>query len=195
VIFTGIGSTSVNGGAGGYDTIVGGSGALSVTAQNGDAIFGNSGALNVTGSLKGADSVVGGSGALNLAGRGANLLVVGGTGSSNVNVGDGASLVFAGSGNVSLIGGSGSMQVVGGSGTATIIEGSGATTLQVVKGQAGGMETISGFRPGADTVELFGYQPAQQSVSAAQGSTTISLVDGTKITLLGVTDPQHSVIG
>lgn len=194
VIFTG-GITTVNGGTGGKDTVVGGNGTLGMTAQNGDAVFGGAGALNVAGSLTGADSIVGGSGALNVAGRGGNMLVVGGTSTSNVSVGNGASLVFAGSGSMSLIGGAGSMQVMAGSGATTVIEGTGPTTLQVAKGNAGGADVISGFRPGLDTVDLFGYQPSQQSVATAQGSTTISLIDGTKVTLLGVSDPLHSIVG
>ena len=123
------------------------------------------------------------------------MLVVGGTSTSNVATGNGASLVFAGSGNLTLAGGTGSMQVVTGSGTATVIEGAGPTTLQAVRGAAGGTDVISGFRPGTDTVELFGYLPGQQTVSSANGSTLIALADGTKITLLGVTDPGHSIIG
>ena len=195
IIFTGAGPSIVNGGSGGHDTIVGGSGALAVTAHGGDAIFGNTGALNVTGSLTAADSIIGGSGTLSIRGEGGNMLVVGGAGASNVSIGDGASLIFAGAGNLSLVGGAGSMQVLGGSGTATIIEGSGSTTLQVVNGSAGGTDIISGFRPGIDRVELFGYLASQQTVSSSTGSTVLSLSDGGKVTLLGVADPQQSIIG
>ncbi len=194
VIFSGGGPTTVNGGTGGQDTIVGGSAALAVTAQNGDAVFGNAGALSVTASLEGADSIVGGAGALSIAGRGGNMLVVAGTSTSNVSTGNGASLVFAGSGNLSLVGGTGSMQVVAGSGHATIIEGAGPTTLQVVNGAAGGSDVVSGFRPGLDTVELFGYSTSG-TVSTVGGSTLISLADGTRVTLLGVSNPGHSIIG
>ena len=195
VVFTGAGATTVNGGSGGQDTVVGGSGSLAVTAQNGDAIFGGTGALAVTASLQGADSVVGGAGMLDVVGRGGNMLVVAGTGTSDVRTGNGASLVFAGSGNLSLVGGTGSMQVVAGSGAATITEGTGTTTLQVVDGAAGGAEIIDGFRPGTDAVDLFGYQPSQQSISVAGGSTVISLTDGTRITLAGVQDYGRSVFG
>ena len=195
VVFTGTGPTTVYGGSGGQDTVVGGSGSLAVTAQQGDAIFGSAGTLAVMASLHGADSVVGGSGTLDVVGRGGNMLVVAGTGTSKVHTGDGASLVFAGSGNLSLVGGAGSMQVVAGSGTATINEGAGATNLQVVDGAAGGIVVIEGFRPGIDHVELFGYQASQQSVAIIGGSTVISLADGTKVTLMGVDDDGHGVIG
>ena len=195
VIFAGGGPTSVDGGSAGGNTIVGGAGALSVTAHSGDAIFGNAGALTVIASLKGADSIVGGSGPLNVEGRGGNMLVVAGSGTSNVSTGNGASLVFAGAGNLSLVGGAGSMQVVAGAGHATIIEGAGPTTLEAVRGAAGGVDLISGFRPNIDRVALFGYSPSQQTIVTQGGSTIISLADGTKITLLGVTDPGHGIIG
>ncbi len=192
VMFTGDGPTTVNGGSGGQDTIVGGSGPLAVAAQEGDAIFGGTGALSVAASLQGADSIVGGAGRLDVAGRGGNMLVVAGTGTSRVDAGSGASLVFAGSGNLSLTGGAGSMQVVAGSGAATIDEGAGTTVLQVVSGAAGGSEVIDGFRPGIDTIDLFGYQPSQQSLATIGGSTVILLTDGTRITLTGVDDYGHS---
>ncbi|WP_428391759.1 beta strand repeat-containing protein [Lichenicoccus sp.] len=195
VIFAGAGPTSVVGGSAGGDIVVGGSGALSVTARSGDAIFGGAGGLTVSGSLKGADSIVGGDGPLSVAGRGGNMLVVAGTGTSNVSTGNGASLVFAGAGNLSLVGGAGSMQVVAGAGHATIIEGTGPTTLEAVRGAAGGADVISGFRPSLDRVALFGYSPAQQTVQTQGGSTVISLADGTRITLLGVSDPGHAIIG
>ena len=195
VIFAGAGPTNVNGGSAGGDIIVGGAGALSVIAEAGDAIFGGAGALNVTASLKGADSIVGGNGPLNVAGRGGNMLVVAGSGTSNVSTGNGASLVFAGAGNLSLVGGAGSMQVVAGAGHATLIEGAGPTTLEVVNGAAGGADVISGFRPSLDRVALFGYQASQQTVVTQGGSTVISLTDGTRITLLGVSDPGHGIIG
>ncbi len=184
----------MNGGSGGRDTIVGGSGALAVTAQDSDAIFGGGGALTVAASLQGADSIVGGSGPLNVAGRGANMLVVAGTSSSYVSTGNGASLVFAGSGNLSLTGGAGSMQVVAGSGNATIAEGSGQTVLQVVDGAAGGTDVLSGFRASTDRIELFGYTAAQQSVTTAGGSTMIALADGTRISLPGVSDLGSSLM-
>lgn len=195
VIFTGNGTSAVTGGAAGGDTVVGGAGSLSVAANKGDAIFGNAGALNVTGSTTGADSIAGGAGALTVNGQGGNMLVVAGSTTSAINVGNGASLVFAGSGSTSVTGGAGSMEVVLGSGQVTAGEGSGAAVFDVVKGSAGGTDVLSGFRPGTDTIKLYGYQAADQQVGSSGGSTLISLSDGTKIQLVGVSDPGGSIIG
>jgi ELWxxDGT repeat protein len=193
VVFAGGEQASIFGGSGGGDSVVGGSGTLTLVAQKGDAVFGGSGALAVTGSTSGADSIIGGAGALTVAGRGGNMLVVGGTGASDILTGNGAALVFSGSGNMSLTGGTGSLQVLLESGKTTVAEGSGPTSYDVVKGEAGGTEILNGFRPGTDTLDLFGYAGADLRMSASGGSTTLSLSDGTKIQLVGVTDTGHSV--
>ena len=192
VIFTD-GDTTVNGGAAGADTVVGGSGALSVNARLGDAIFGGSGALDVAGSAIGSDSIVGGSGALSVHGNRANMLVVAGSSTSDIDTGDGASLIFSGSGPSTITGGSGSMQVLLGSGTATISEGAGRTVYDVVKGDAGGTDVLAGFRPDTDTIDLFGYKPSDIQVVTVAGSTLLALADGSRITLLGVGDPGTSI--
>ncbi|TLU72445.1 family 16 glycosylhydrolase [Lichenicoccus roseus] len=189
VMFTGNGSSSVVGGSAGGDTIIGAAGALQVTAQHGDAVFGGTGALSLTGSTDGADSVIGGSGALSVTGRGANMLVAASSTRSDIATGNGASLIFANAGATTVSGGGGSLQVLLGAGTATIDEGSGAATFQVVDGQAGGTDVLHGFRPGPDSVNLYGYNASQVSVSVANGSTLIALADGTRIQLVGVTDP------
>ncbi len=195
VIFTGGGATTVNGGAAGGDTIVGGGGQLAVTAQHGEAIFGAKGGLSVTASTQGADSIIGGAGALAIVGRGANMLVVGATSTSTITTGNGASLIFGATGASTITGGAGSMQVVLGSGNAAITEGSGTATYDVIKGAAGGTDVLHGFKPGSDRIDLFGYSPSQVGVSTAGGSSVISLADGTKIQLLGVTNPGQSIVG
>ena len=195
VIFTGSGPSSVNGGVGGSDTIVGGTGTLTVSAQHGDAIFGNKGALSVIGSTSGADSIVGGAGALAVSGTGGNMLVVAGTSTTNVNVGNGASLVFSGSGTTNVTGGAGSLQVVIGSGTGAIGEGAGPAVFDVVKGAAGGSYVLNGFRPGTDTIDLFKYGVADSTVTSSGGSSLINLSDGTKLQIIGVTNLGGSVIG
>ncbi len=197
VVFTGGGSTSVVGGSAGSDTVVGGSGVLRVTAQHGDAIFGGSGALGVDGSAVGshADSIIGGAGALTVVGHGANMLVVGGATASNIFTGDGASLIFSGSGSTSVTGGAGSMQVVLGTGGGTFREGTGPSVYDAVKGAAAGLDVITGFRPGADTVALYGYAHGDVQVVRSGGSTVLNLAGGAKIELLGVADPGRSVVG
>lgn len=193
VVFAGGEPASIFGGSGGGDSVVGGSGTLTLVAQKGDAVFGGSGALAVTGSTSGADSIIGGAGALTVAGRGGNMMVVGGAGASDILTGNGAALVFSGSGTMSLTGGTGSLQVLLESGKTTVVEGSGPTSYDVVNGQAGGTTILNGFRPGTDTLNLFGYVAADLHASTSGGSTTLSLPDGTKIQLVGVIDTGHSV--
>nr|WP_321986566.1 glycoside hydrolase family 16 protein [uncultured Lichenicoccus sp.] len=193
VLFGGAGVTSVEGSSAGGDTVVGGEGSLQFTGQRGDAVFGGTGVLVVDGSVMGADSIVGGAGALAVTGRGANMLVAASTSTSDIVTGSGASLIFANAGASTIAGGAGSMQVVLGAGSATIDEGKGAATYQVIKGSAAGIDTLNGFRPASDSVNLYGYAPSQVSVAASGGSTLISLTDGTRIELVGVTEPGSSI--
>lgn len=195
VIFTGGGPSSVLGGMAGGDTIVGGAGTLNVTAAKGAAVFGGTGTLNATGSTSGADSVVGGAGALTFNGQGANLLIVAGSTTSNVHTGNGASLIFGGVGSTTVSGGAGSMEITLGSGGVTASEGTGTSVYDVVKGAAGGTDVLTGFHPGRDKINLFGYQPSEHQVIKASGSTQINLSDGTKIQLVGVSDPGSSIVG
>ncbi len=194
VIFTAGGPSTVQGGVAGGDIIVGGSGSLDVAANNGDAIFGD-GATTVTGSAGGADSIVGGTGALSVTGKGANMLVVAGQAQSTISTGSGASLIYAGSGATSVTGGAGGMQVVLGSGKTTANEGSGAAIFDVVNGSAGGSAVLNGFRPGVDTIDLYGYAASDQHVTSSGGSTVLTLSDGTSIQLVGVSNAGGSIVG
>ncbi|WP_428390597.1 hypothetical protein [Lichenicoccus sp.] len=191
VIFTG-GATTVTGGAAGGDTVVGGAGPLTMTLHS-DAVFAGSGAAKLTCGSAGADSIIGGSGSLAVTGKGANIILVGGVGASSIAAGNGACEVFAGPGAMTLQLGAGPATVIGGSGSTRITEGSGAVLYDIVKGAAGGTESIDGFRPGIDRLALFGYDNGVPSLTTAGGNNTLSLDDGTRITLLGVTDPSHSL--
>ena len=121
------------------------------------------------------------------------MLVVAASSTSDIHTGNGASLIFSGSGASTITGGTGSMQVLLGSGAATITEGTGRTIYDVVKGDAGGTDVLAGFRPGSDTIDLFGYSPSDVHVTTVAGSTLLALADGTRITLLGVSDPGTSI--
>ena len=74
-------------------------------------------------------------------------------------------------------------------------QGSGPAVYDVVKGAAGGTDVISGFRPGTNQVQLFGYLPFEQQVTSSGGSSLISLADGTKIQIVGVTNLGSSIVG
>ncbi len=194
VIFTGGGPTTVTGGEAGGDIVVGGSGSLTVDAQKGDAIFGNGGSLSVEASTTGADSIIGGTGTLSVTGRGSNMLVVASKSNSNIQTGNGAALVFGSSGNAAVTGGTGWMGVVVGKGVMDVQEKGGTAVYDVVKGAAGGTDMLYGFNVKTDTIDLFGYQPSDIHVASSGGSTLLSLSDGTKITLVGVSNPGHSII-
>nr|WP_321985640.1 hypothetical protein [uncultured Lichenicoccus sp.] len=193
VIFTGAGAASVLGQAAGGDTIVGGSGALQVMSRNGEAVFAGSGPTSVTGSLGMADSIIGGSGSLAVQGRGGNMLVVGGSGTASVAVGNAAALLFQGSGPMAASAGSGWFEVVAGPGNATIAGGSSGVSMVVVKGAAGGSDVVSGFNPDLDRISLFGYQASDLHLHSAGGTSTLSVSDGTTITLLGVASAASAI--
>ena len=61
------------------------------------------------------------------------------------------------------------------------------TCTSFVDGHAGGTDLISGFKVGTDQIGLFGYDLGTVQQSSAGGNTMLDLSDGTKITLLGVT--------
>ena len=77
----------------------------------------------------------------------------------------------------------------------TFIEGSGSALYDFVNGTGGGSYVITNFRPGTDASDLYGYTPGQQAISIGPASTVLSLSDGSKTQLLGVTDLGHSIIG
>lgn len=192
VMFTGNGSSTVYGSTSGQDTIVGGSGALQVNASGGEAVFSGSNSTVVTGSRTAADSIIGGAGSLVVSGQGGNMLVVGGSGAAAITVGTGYGLVFQGSGAMSIAG-DGPLQIIEGSGSATIAAGAGGIVLDIVKGAAGGLDVVSGFRPASDQIDLFGFTKADLHTHVQNGSVTITMADGSRITLAGVSDPGQSV--
>ena len=187
------GGATVNGGAGGGDTIVGGS---VVNARDGDAIFG---AVNVIGSASGADTIIG---AHAVTGQGGNMLVTGDPeDSTSILTGNGASLIFMEGGNnnpLYVTGGNGSLQVVLSSGDATINEGNGPATFDVLNDIVSNTTAISGFKPNVDRIDVFGLTPTDLTVKVVGGNSLINLPAGTpagiEITLLGVTDVGHSIV-
>ncbi len=121
------------------------------------------------------------------------MLVVASTSRSTINTGNGASLIFANAGTTSVAGGTGSLQVLLGAGSTTVTEGAGAAMFDVVKGAAGGMDVINGFKTGTDQVHLSGYAAGDVQITSSGGSTLVSLADGTRIDLVGVADPGGSI--
>ncbi len=56
------------------------------------------------------------------------------------------------------------------------------------------MAVLAGFKPGADAIRLYGYQPSELQAVGISGSTLLLLDDGTRIQLTGVTDPGGSIV-
>ena len=100
----------------------------------------------------------------------------------------------AGSGNDTLIAGAGSDTLVGGTGSALMISGTGPDTFSFQFGN-GGQDTITGFKA-SDTLVLSQFGITSVTPATGSGSAVISLSDGTKITLTGVTslDPSQVVL-
>ena len=194
VMFTGGGPATVAAGASGGDIIVGGAGTLLVRAAHGEAVFAGSGTTTVQGSAAGADSLIGGTGSLVVNEAGANVIVVGGLGPSAIASGTGYGLIFQGVGAMQIASGGGPLQLVAGPGSATVGAGAGGITLDVVKGHGGGLDVIGGFRPLVDHLDLFGFTAADVHTHVQNASVTLSLSDGSRVTLLGVTDPGHGLV-
>jgi len=168
-LYGGIGGGLLFAGSAGGSLLLAGTGAVTmVGAAAGDALFASNSAADVL-----------------IAGSGNESLSTAGTGSPD--------LIFAGSGNDYIAAGPGVNTIVAGTGAATVAIGSGAgDTLLFNRGHAGGTETVFNFRNGIDTIALTNYaatEPSSDLAAATQtgGSTTLSLSDGTRIILQGVT--------
>ena len=195
LVFGGTGALALAGGAE-TDTVVGGAGSETIHAGVGAVFAGTGGSAlfasgagtflagNVSGdqlraSAAGGDILAAGTGNETLAGAGSasGNLIFGGSGTDSISLGLGQD-TFAG--------GTGGGVVQLGAGSATLYLGAGAATvIAATSGSTGGTDTISGFRVGTDHLRLTGYaKPA--TLTASGSSTTLGLVDGTRIVLSGV---------
>jgi Ca2+-binding RTX toxin-like protein len=97
-----------------------------------------------------------------------------------------------------LIGGTGADTFVGGSGNTTVTAGSGKDVYAFINHQAGGNEVVQGiFDPASIKIALRGYdrfaiRDAMDSQRTNNGSVTIGLEDGTKITFQDVSSLNRS---
>ena len=120
-------------------------------------------------------------------GQGRNLLFLTG---DNVAFTDGASTVVGGDGENTVFLGRGETLAYGGSG--------GGDRYVLQAGDSGGSDAIVGFRPGVDQVTLYGYSDAEVRSAVANAGhgaygSTLSLRDGTSLTLFGVQDLGHAI--
>ncbi len=183
------------GGAGSAE-IVGGSGDLSVQGGAGAlTVFGGTGSLIIQGNVGPSVFVVGEGATTVTAAAGNHVWLAGAANDSLVAVGGdivlegansaGNNIFQAGSGPCTIFGGHGSDTYLGGAGAAIIVTGSGNDVFSFTNGLAGGSDTVDNFNPAADRIVLNGY--AGYSANLVSGSEVISLSDGTRITLAGIT--------
>jgi Ca2+-binding RTX toxin-like protein len=166
--------------------------------------------------------IEGGSGGNNLliAGSGSTTLIGGGNGDQLYAMGGASQVLIGGSGketlsaaasygNVTLVGGSGHDVLMGGIGNDTFVGGSGQTTIQAGFGQnlyefvnqgaeGSAKDLVTGILdPSAIKIDLVGYGLTEVAYALAHqtvknGSDTIQLTDGTKITFEDVTSLKQS---
>lgn len=209
--------STVMGGAGGSATIFGGTGGgiFQGGSAGGNQLIGGRAAYRPQGTR-----FVTGFSEPDPVGNGTVTLIGGGDGDLLYANGFGQNILMAGPGNSTLIGGAqaGGSVFVGAFGTAatTVTGGNdadiifGGTGSLVADGgvgidlfvftadRPGGTTIINGFNPGQDRLALLGHDPAEPSralfsAQVANGSTTLTLADNTRITFTGVTDLGSSV--
>ncbi len=133
----------------------------------------------------------GGTGADLIALGGGASTVVAGTGAETIAGGAGTATIFAGIGPDVILGGTGADYVQAGAGNTTLFADVGSDLVGAVRGQAGGSLTVVGFRVSTDQLDFQGYGGGMSGIAnshVVNGSTALTLVDGTNITLLGVTN-------
>jgi subtilisin-like proprotein convertase family protein len=135
--------------------------------------------------------------------------ITGGDGDTAIYGGGGDDTVTAGLGptclwsqndtKMTFLAGSGTSAVHGGSGETDITAGTGASQLVLTAGSSGGLDVISGFQAGLDTVHLVGYGAGAGAAAVAaetsdgHAGTLLSLADGTRIDFSGIGHVSQSV--
>jgi hypothetical protein len=113
-----------------------------------------------------------------------------------VHGGSGPDLIVGGGANDTIIGGSGPDTIDGGSGHNLITAGSGGTLIQ--DSGVRGHDTVVGFSQAhGDAITFAGQDSASvdhvvATATASGGSTTITLPDGSTMTLVGITHIDHT---
>ena len=140
------------------------------------------------------NSIWGGSGNDTINGGTGPETITGGSGNDLINGGTGSDSIWGGSGNDTIYGGTGPETISGGSGDAQIYTGTGPDLIR--DGGSGAHDTVFGFNH-ADGISFTGENAnsIQHVVATSQeynGNTTLSLPDGSTITLVGVTHIDSS---
>jgi Ca2+-binding RTX toxin-like protein len=151
-----------------------------------DAISGRSGNDALTGA-GGNDLILGGAGNDTLGGNAGADRLLGESGNDTIAGGADVDRLYGGAGNDRLDGGGSRDWLYGGTGNDALAGGAGPDFFVYVAGTPGGLgsDKITDFIDGADKIRLVGYTAAQVRIDLAHD--TVSLADGTKITLVNFT--------
>jgi Ca2+-binding RTX toxin-like protein len=200
------------------DVVYGGSSMLFLVADGGATVFGGTGSDTVIGGT-GSDLLYGGTAGNNFlqAGSGPATLFAGGNGDQLYAGGSAPQALHASSGNETLFGGfasgqdtfyggSGNDLITGSAGQSTFVLGTGNATINaipnisdqnvfdVIKGQAGGMDTVTGLTNASQLLVSLsgGFTPgdithALNNQTTNGSSVTITLSDSTTITFDNIT--------
>jgi hypothetical protein len=188
-------------GATGNARIFNNGGDVSVTVTGG----GRAGIINdgaTSGSVAASATVSGGAATAWISGGGAISITTGnggasvqaGGGSVNVTGGDGPDTLSSGSGSALFTLGNGTDEVDFGKGTTEVTGGTGADTY-VFHAGADGTDTITGFKTGTDSFEFKGFAAGTNPIAhgaVVNGSTILTLADGTSVDIAGVALPGYS---
>jgi subtilisin-like proprotein convertase family protein len=180
-------------------TFLNGSGASTLSAGSGTVLVqaGAGGGTYYAGTA-GGSHLTAGTGPVTFYGAAAGDVLTAGAGADTLIAGPGAETLVGGSGPVTMTAGSGRTTFVPGTGNASIIDGGASDVIEIRDGQAGGLDTISGFRLGIDTLDLIGFAlfagPNAVSTATADGHGGLMLrfADDTRIDLLGVSHIPQS---
>jgi subtilisin family serine protease len=174
-IQSGVGGGEFHAGTGGNSRLVAGTGAVTFYGgATGDVLTAGGAANDVLTAGAGRESLLGG-------GATGNLTILGGSGNDTMTAGDGLTSFTVGTAND------------------TITDGGIADIINVVNGQAGGLDLINNFRVGVDDINLIGYganagnSAIASERSDAKGGTLLSLSDGTRIDLAGLVHVTNAV--
>jgi Ca2+-binding RTX toxin-like protein len=196
-VIAGSGNTAAYGAPESNSTFIVGSGGFVLDGSSGNqTVIGNPGA---SGALLFAEN----GGVMNLFGLTDNVLIAG-AGSVTLNAGasSGANLLYAGTGSDCLIGGAGADTLVAGPAADTLVSGTGATVVDLVRSFAAlGTELVLGWTM-SDQLDLVGWGaptapgglPAHATLQVSDGSTLLSLSDGTRVIFAGVTNVSPAQI-
>ena len=195
----------------GPDTIQAGSGNDTIFGGSHDLITGGSGPDLIYGGRH--DTIRGGTGLDTIYGGAGHELITGGSGpdviyggrQDTIQGGAGPDTIYGGAGHELITGGSGNNLIVRGSGHETIHGGAGSNIIQVGTGPTliqdhgvAGHDTVVGFDTGhGDQIGFEGENNGSidnvvATANEHHGNTTITLPDGSTMTLVGIAHIDHT---